>query len=112
MNFATFNLFIMIADLKKRWNINSNFQLFIIFIVFAINGTLSARISYFFMDLLNLTKENTNIFWYYFLFIVLVLPIYPFLIMAIGFIFGQSSFFFPFAKKMLGQIGLGFIFGK
>jgi len=100
----------MLNDLKKRWNINSNFQLVIIFIVFAINGTLSARLSYFFMDLLYLTKQNTNIVWYYFLFLILVLPVYPFLLMVVGYLFGQSSFFFPFAKRMLRQIGLGFIF--
>ena len=102
----------MIADLKKRWKITSNFQLIIIFLVFAINGTLSARLSYFFMDILHLNKDNTNVFLYYFLFIILVMPIYPFLIMLVGFLFGQSVFFFPFAKKMIGHIGLGFIFGN
>ena len=102
----------MIAALKKRWNITSNFQLLIIFIVFAINGTISARLSYFFMDMLGLTKDNTNVLWYYFLFIILVMPIYPFLIMIVGYVFGQSVFFFPFAKNMLRHIGLGFIFRK
>jgi hypothetical protein len=97
-------------DLKKRWHIKSNFQLLIIFIVFAINGTITARLSYFFMDSLGLYKHNTNIGLYYFLFLVLVLPIYPFLLMVVGYLFGQSSFFFPFAKKLLRQIGLGFVF--
>ena len=97
-------------DLKKRWKIKSNFQLFVIFIVFAINGTIAARISYFFLDQLGISKFNSNIFLFYALFIVLVLPVYPFLLMATGFIFGQSVFFFPFAKKMLQQLGLGFIF--
>lgn len=97
-------------DFKKRWNITSNFQMLIIFVVFAINGTITARLSYFFMDSLGLYKHNTNIAFYYFLFLVLVLPIYPFLLMATGFLFGQKLFFFPFAKKLLGQMGLGFIF--
>lgn len=99
-------------NLKKRWNIQSNIQLVLIIIVFAINGTLSARLSYFLMDFLNLTKQNTPVFIYYFLFIILVMPVYPFLLMIIGYFFGQSSFFFPFAKKMLTQMRLGFMFKK
>ena len=97
-------------DFKKRWNITSNFQMLVVLIVFAINGTLTARLSYFFMDCLGLSKHNTNIAVYYFLFLVLVLPVYPFLLMIVGYLFGQSGFFFPFAKKILRQIGLGFIF--
>ncbi|KDN56252.1 hypothetical protein FEM21_08040 [Flavobacterium seoulense] len=42
----------------------------------------------------------------------MVLPLYPFLLMFFGYLFGQSKFFFPFSKKMLQRIGLGFIFKK
>jgi hypothetical protein len=98
------------AGLKQRWGITSNFQLVIIFIVFAINGSLSAKISAFLMGLLNMTRENTSWFIYYPVFLILVLPLYPFMLMAFGYIFGQSSFFLPFAKRMLKSIGLGFIF--
>ncbi|WP_317043939.1 DUF6787 family protein [Flavobacterium covae] len=41
---------------------------------------------------------------------MLVLPLYPFMLMFFGWLFGQSIFFFPFSKKMLKSIGLGFIF--
>ncbi|MGK4568765.1 DUF6787 family protein [Flavobacterium sp. 3HN19-14] len=98
------------SKLKERWGITSNFQLVVIFVVFAINGSLSARISAFFLDLLGITKENTNIFLYYIILLVLVLPLYPFMIIVIGWLFGQYQFFFPFAKKMLRGIGLGFVF--
>lgn len=104
-----FNFFKM-EDLKKRWNIDSNFQLFMIIIVFAINGTITARISYYLLDLLQISKYNTNLFIYYFLFIFLVLPIYPFLLMAVGYIFGQSNFFLPFSKKLLNQLSFGLFF--
>lgn len=96
--------------LKERWGITSNFQLAIIFIVFAINGSLSAKISAYLMGLLGLSKENLHWFMYYIILFVLVLPLYPFMLMIFGYLFGQSKFFTPFAKKMLKSIGLGFVF--
>lgn len=96
--------------LKERWGISSNFQLIIIFVVFAINGSLSARISSFCMALIGLNKNNLPLFLYYLILIVLVMPLYPFLLIAVGFLFGQFPFFFAFSKKMLQSMGLGFIF--
>ncbi|EKT3957986.1 diacylglyceryl transferase [Flavobacterium psychrophilum] len=96
--------------LKERWGITSNFQLVVIFIIFAINGSLSAKISYFLMYYIGLSKENLNTLVYHFILIILVMPLYPFLLMAIGFLFGQFPFFFSFSKKMLKSMGLGFIF--
>ncbi|HEY6144103.1 MAG TPA: DUF6787 family protein [Flavobacterium sp.] len=96
--------------LKKRWGITSNYDLVIIFIVFAINGSLSAKISGYAMDYLGLNKDNMHWFFYYLILLVLVLPLYPFLLMVFGYLFGQSKFFFPFSKKMLKSIGLGFFF--
>ena len=94
--------------LKKRWGIASNYDLAIIFVVFAINGSLSAKISSYAMDFLGINKENTHWFFYYFILLVLVLPLYPFLLMLFGWLFGQSKFFFPFSKRMLKSMGLGF----
>ena len=96
--------------LKKRWGITSNYQLAIIFIVFAINGSLSARISGFAMNYFGINNENTHWIFYYLLLILLVLPLYPLLLMLFGYLFGQSKFFFPFSKRMLKSMGLGFIF--
>ncbi|WP_348823081.1 DUF6787 family protein [Flavobacterium aestuarii] len=96
--------------LKQRWGITSNYDLVIIFIVFAINGSLSAKISGYAMDYFGLNKDSMHWFFYYFVLLVLVLPLYPFLLMVFGYLFGQSKFFFPFSKKMLKSIGLGFFF--
>lgn len=97
-------------NFKQRWGITSNFQIIIIFVVFAINGSLSAKISGFVMNYIGITSENTHWFLYYIVLIILVLPLYPFLLLFFGYLFGQSKFFFPFAKKMLKSMGLGFIF--
>lgn len=99
-------------NFKKRWGITSNYQFAIIFVVFAINGSLSAKISGFVMNYIGINNENTHWFFYYLILIILVLPLYPFLLMFFGYLFGQSKFFFPFSKKMLQSMGLGFVFKK
>ncbi len=96
--------------LKKRWGITSNFQLVVLFIVFAINGSLSAKISSFFMQLIGLESKNTHWIIYYILLIIIVMPFYPFMLIVVGWLFGQFSFFFNFSKKMLRSMGLGFVF--
>lgn len=101
----------MMRKLKERWQIKSNFQLAVIFVVFAINGSLSAKIGQLLINLFGLNKENLNLIIYYLIFIIFVTLIYPFLLIANGFIFGQFEFFFRFSRKMLKNIGLGFIFG-
>lgn len=98
------------GNLKKRWGIESNFQLVLIFIVFAINGSLSARISGFVMNYFGINNENTHWVSFYIILIIIVLPLYPLLLMFFGYLFGQSKFFFPFSKKMLISMGLGFLF--
>jgi hypothetical protein len=98
--------------LKERWGITTIYQLLLIIAVFAINGSLSARISSYLMNVIGFSNDNTHWFIYYLILLVLVLPIYPFLLMGFGYLFGQSKFFFPFGKRMLTKIGLGFIFNK
>lgn len=99
-------------DLKQRWGIESNWQFAIIFVVFAINGSLSAKISGFAMNYLGINNDNTHWIPYYLILVALVLPVYPFLLMFFGYLFGQSKFFFPFSKKILSSMGLGFVFKK
>ena len=101
-----------LENFKQKWHIKSNRDIVVVFIVFAINGSLSAKISEFLMQHLGLSQHNLHWVFYYFLFIVLVLPIYPFMLMVFGYLFGQANFFFPFSKQLLRKIGLGFIFKK
>ncbi|EMY81524.1 diacylglyceryl transferase [Psychroflexus gondwanensis] len=101
--------------LKERWGIQSNFQLVIIFIVFAITGSLSAYLAKPILNLLELTRTSFpehffGTFGYYSLRILIIFPIYQVLLVAIGTLFGQNKFFWNFEKKMLSRLGLGFLF--
>lgn len=95
--------------LKQRWGITSNFQLVIIFIVFAITGSASAWLSKPFCVLLGITKEDFG-GWFTLIRLIIIFPIYQVLLVAIGAIFGQFRFFWAFEKRMLKSMGLGFMF--
>ena len=95
--------------LKERWGVTSNYQLTIIFIVFAITGSASAWLSKPFCIWLGITKDDLG-FWFTPVRLLLIFPIYQVLLVLIGFIFGQYKFFWAFEKKMLRSMGLGFLF--
>lgn len=93
--------------LKEKWNIQSNFQLLIILLVFAITGSLSLVVSEPILDFIGLQKENINPSWLFTpLRLLIVFPVYQVLILLIGFVFGQFNFFWNIEKKMLKKMGL------
>ena len=97
--------------LKTRWGISSNKQLIIIFIVFAITGSSSVYVTTPLLEVLGITKDNFSNYplgnlLYYILKIIAVFPMYQILLVSLGWIFGQFSFFWAFEKKMLSRIGL------
>ncbi|MBC5838615.1 DUF6787 family protein [Flavobacterium muglaense] len=95
--------------LKKRWGITSNFQLTIIFIVFAITGSASAWLSKPVCFWLGITKEDWGL-WFTPVRLIIIFPLYQVLLVVNGFLFGQFKFFWEFEKKMLKRLGLGFLF--
>jgi hypothetical protein len=98
--------------LKERWGITSNFQIILILIVFAINGSFAAWVAEPVTEFIGLDRETTNGFIYWPLRILLIFPIYQLTLPIVGFIFGQFTFFWNFEKKFLQKVGLGFLFKK
>lgn len=96
--------------LKERWGITSNFQLVVIFIVFAVTGSSSAYLSKPVLEWLGVTKDSMPLWIYIPLYLILIFPIYQVLLVFFGFISGQFKFFWAFEKKMLRAVGLGFLF--
>lgn len=98
------------GNFKERWNIKSNWQLFVIIVVFAVTGSSAAYLSKPILAAFNISKENP---WeYYPLYIILIFPVYQLLLVSFGFLFGQFNFFWAFEKKMLKSCGLGFLLSK
>ncbi len=96
--------------LKKRWGIDSNFTVIIIFIVFSINGSFAAIIAKPIATFFGLSLETTSPWIYYPLRFLLIFPIYQITLPIVGWLFGQFKFFWNFEKKMLSRFGLGFLF--
>lgn len=95
----------LFSKLEKRWAVNYRWELIAIFLVFAITGSTSARISNPVMELLGLSAENMNSGLFWTLRILLIFPLYQILLVMVGWLFGQYTFFWAFEKKMLKRIG-------
>jgi len=95
--------------LKEKWGITSNFQLFIICVVFAITGSVSAIVSGPVIDYL-FENLDINKFLKFLLQLIIIMPIYQVLLLFFGLIFFQFNFFFKFVKKFMKLLGFGFLF--
>ncbi|MCX2680097.1 diacylglyceryl transferase [Galbibacter sp. EGI 63066] len=92
--------------LKQRWGVTSNFQLFVIFVVFAITGSCAAKLAAPLAALIGLDKETLHPLIYWPVRILLIFPIYQVLLIFFGWLFGQFQFFWNFEKKMLRWFGI------
>ena len=91
--------------LKQRWGLTSNWQVFVILLVFSVTGYSSLLIAKPVLNWIGLHQETTNPWIYRPLRILLIFPFYQVLIVCYGWLFGQFTFFWNFEKKMLSRIG-------
>lgn len=88
--------------LKERWGITSNWRLFIILVVFAITGSLSAKLAKPLTEFVGISSD----FWLYWpVRILIILPIYKVILLIVAWVFGEFDFFLKFVKKMLSRMG-------
>jgi len=97
------------ANLKERWGIQSNWQMAVIFVVFAITGTSASYLSKPILEWLGITRDTLHSVLYWTLYVLIIFPVYKVLLVTIGTIFGQHTFFKNFVFKMLRGMKLGFI---
>ena len=107
----------MIKRLKKKWGISSNVQLVVIFIVFAITGSVSAKLATPLLNFLGVEpKDFVEVSFgkaiYTLLRILIVFPIYQIILILVATVFFQFKFFWEFEKKILNRMGLKFFFKK
>lgn len=101
-----------LQKLKDRWNISTNIQLVVIITAFALTGSSSVYVS----EKIKSAIGQLGLFNDFWLTIVkwvfIVTPVYLVLLVTIGSLLGQRTFFVAFAKKMLKGMGKIFGFGK
>ena len=94
--------------LKERWSVETNGQLFIILLVFAITGSTAAKIAAPITEFFEI-KRDMGWYIYWPVRILIIFPAYQVLLVFFGWVFGQFEFFWNFEKKMLRRMGLGFL---
>ena len=92
----------MLDNLKKRWKVSGT-QLFLIFCVFAITGTLTAYLSRQVTTWLEIEKYS---FLFWALKLIVLLFGYQVIILLVSIPFGQFSFFWNYEKKILKRMGI------
>ena len=95
--------------LKNKWVTTYRWEMIAIFIVFAITGSLSARLAEPLTHFIGIDRATSNPWVYWPIRILIILPIYQVMLVLIGWVFGQHKFFWGFSKKMLRRFGLRFL---
>ncbi len=90
--------------IRSFFKVESNYQLFVVNLVFAITGTSSLFVADYILDILLITQENYDNFFYWITRIILILPIYQILLIIFGILFGEFSYFWKMEKKTLNKI--------
>ena len=94
--------------IRNFFKVESNFQLLIVNIVFAVTGTLSVYFAGFILELFDITLVEYTKFQYWTLRILLLIPVYQFLLIIVGSMMGEFDYFWRMEKKMLGRFGIHF----
>lgn len=90
----------MFERFKNKWKIKSNLQLIIILIVFSVTGSAALVVRKFVFQWIGI-QPGTSLFIKIPLYILVLIPSYQILLLVIGTLAGQFSFFYAFQKKSL-----------
>jgi len=96
----------LFKKLANKWHVSYRWELIAIFLVFAVTGSTSAKISGPIIEILSLKELIPNSFLFWTIRILIIFPIYQVLLVIVGWMFGQFKFFWAFEKKMLSRMGL------
>jgi hypothetical protein len=91
----------MMRRFKEKWNIESNWQLALILIVFSLTGSAALVVRKLVFGWMGITPETA---WWIKapLYIAVLFPAYQVLLLIVGTTFGQFRFFYAFQKKSMG----------
>lgn len=89
--------------LKKRWGIESDWQVAVILVVFSLTGFSFLPVHRYINQILGITPEDP--FWIKLIvFVIILLPLYNLLLLIWGTILGQGKFFRRFIIRFFSRI--------
>ena len=93
--------FKLINSLINFFGANSKFHLLKIFIIFGLAGSLSVILSDPLLELVSIENFISNKFFYWVIRLILIFPIYQFVLIAVALFFGEFSYFKKFFIKFI-----------
>lgn len=96
--------------LKKRWGLKTNWDVFVVFCLFTINGTLSTQITRPIFVYFGISTEMLSPWICYPLKFIIITIVYQSTFPLVGWLVGKFDFAWELEKKFLTRIGLGFLF--
>ncbi|MBN1985716.1 MAG: hypothetical protein JW761_05395, partial [Prolixibacteraceae bacterium] len=97
------NSFTMLQRFKEKWDIKSNFQLFVILFVFSVTGSAALVVRKMVFHMVGI-QPDTSLLIKVPLYILVLVPSYQFLLLVIGSLLGQYRFFLAYEKKTVGRL--------
>ncbi len=91
----------MINNLISFFGANSKFHLLKIFIIFGLAGSLSVVLSDPLLNMASIENFISNKFLYWFIRLILIFPIYQFLLIIVSLVFGEFGYFKKFFIKFI-----------
>ncbi len=91
----------MINNLINFFGANSKLHLFKIFIIFGLAGSLSVILSEPLLQLVSIEKFISNKFLYWLIRLILIFPLYQFVLIGVAFVFGELRYFKKFFIKFI-----------
>ncbi len=93
----------MMNKILKLFKVESFLTLTIIFIVFAITGSLSVILGEYVLQFF-FSGEELEGFFYWVMRIFIIFPLYQILLIIVGTIFGEFKYFWSMEKKILRRL--------
>ena len=92
--------------LMVLFNAESRWQLVVIFVVFAVTGSAAVVVAGPVLNFFMINTENLSPWVFWPLRVLIIFPIYQLLLIIIGTLAGQFSYFWEFEKKFLRRFGI------
>lgn len=94
----------MFKKLKERWQLKTNWDVFVVLFIFSVTGSSTVLIRKPLFHLMGIDGDTS--YWIKVpLYILIIFPSYQLLLLFFGFIFRQWEFVWNFEKKMLRRFG-------
>lgn len=97
--------------LKKRWGVESPWQILLILFIFSITGLSALYVRKFFFAIFGIGAQ-TPVWGKILLWVLTVVPSYQVLFLTYGFLLGQFEFVWEFEKNSVRRIKSLFSFNK